>query len=133
MFCPACRQPMVVLEIRSIEIDHCLSCGGVWLDGGEMDLLLDDASNRDALMATLSKHVGGKQKKIRCPICSKKLDKVLYGEKLILDKCPRHDGLWFDKGELFEALKMGQFAHGKPIYDVLSEIFGGGGPSALSE
>jgi len=27
---------------------------------------------------------------------------------------------------LFEALKMGQFTHGKPIYDVLNEIFGEG-------
>jgi hypothetical protein len=27
MDCPACREPMVVLELRDVEIDHCLSCG----------------------------------------------------------------------------------------------------------
>jgi Zn-finger nucleic acid-binding protein len=124
---------MVVLEIRSVEIDHCLSCKGVWLDGGELELLLDDASNRDALMASLAEHVEGKQKKIRCPICSKKLEKILYGGKIILDKCPRHDGLWFDRGELGEALKMGHFKHSKPIYDVLNEIFGGSSKNAPPE
>jgi Zn-finger nucleic acid-binding protein len=123
---------MVVLEIRSVEIDHCLSCGGVWLDGGELELLLEDASNRDALMATLAKYVEGK-KKIRCPICSKRLDKVLYGGKLILDKCPKNDGLWFDRGELGEALKMGHSTHGKPIHDILKEIFGGSGKNAPPE
>ena len=117
---------MVVLEVENIEIDHCLACGGVWLDGGELELMLDTAANKDELMATLAKDVESKEKKIRCPICSKKLYKVRYGveKKLFLDKCPRNDGLWFDRGELCEALRMGQFTRGKPIYDILNEIFG---------
>jgi len=126
VFCPACRQPMIVLEIRNVEIDHCVACGGVWLDGGELELLLEEASNRDELMATLSELVEEKRKKIRCPMCSKKLEKVRYGveRNLILDKCPRNDGLWFERGELGKALRMGQFTKGKPIYDILNEIFG---------
>ncbi len=37
-----------------LEIDHCTACGGVWLDAGELELLLDGAANKNALMASLS-------------------------------------------------------------------------------
>jgi Zn-finger nucleic acid-binding protein len=54
------------------------------------------------------------------------LNKVRYGEKgaLILDKCPRDHGIWFDRDELSKALRMGEFK-GRPVYKVLNEIFGG--------
>ncbi len=117
---------MVALELEGVEIDHCLSCGGVWLDSGELELLLDGASNRNELMASLKTSVEKKEKRIRCPICSKKLDKVRYGpaSEVVLDKCPRNDGLWFDRDELSGVLRLGQF-EGKPVYDVLNAIFGG--------
>ncbi len=124
--CPKCKTPMIVLEVQSIEIDHCTACGGVWLDAGELELLLEAAENKDRLMATLASLAERSEKKIRCPICSKKLDKVRYGEKgdLILDKCPRGHGIWFDRDELNRALRMGEFK-GRPVYEILYEIFGG--------
>jgi Zn-finger nucleic acid-binding protein len=124
--CPKCSSPLIVLELHEVEVDHCMSCGGVWLDAGELELLLDDASNRDALMETLSHDVGGKEKKIRCPICSKKLDKVLYGteQKVRLDKCPRNDGLWFDNGELHDVITMGHFPSDNRVYEIINDIFG---------
>ncbi|UCG51171.1 MAG: zf-TFIIB domain-containing protein [Candidatus Latescibacterota bacterium] len=135
MKCPACSKPMIVLEIEDVEIDHCVGCGGVWLDAGELELLLEKASNRNELMATLSRDIEGKEKRIRCPICSKRLEKVRYGtdKKLVLDKCPRNDGLWFDRGELCDVLQMGQFTSGKPVYDILNEIFGDKCQNSLSE
>jgi Zn-finger nucleic acid-binding protein len=125
---------MIVLEVEGVEIDHCLSCGGVWLDGGELELLLEGASNRDELMASLTPVVAKREKKIRCPMCSKKLGKVAYGPagEIILDKCPRHHGLWFDRDELARALEMGHF-EGKPVYDVLTAVFGGAGRQGPTE
>ena len=117
---------MIVLEVESVEIDHCLSCGGVWLDGGELELLLEGASNRNDIMATLKPLAGKREKRIRCPICSRKLGKVSYGPagEIVLDQCPRSDGFWFDRDELCRALRMGQF-EGRPVYDLLNSIFGG--------
>jgi Zn-finger nucleic acid-binding protein len=116
---------MVVLEVERIEIDHCVACHGVWLDGGELELLLETAANRDELMATLADAVEGKERKVRCPICNKRMDKTSFGaeEKIILDKCPKNDGIWFDSGELCRALRMAEF-EGRPIYEILNEIFG---------
>ena len=33
---------MITLELEDVEIDHCLDCGGIWLDAGELELLLDE-------------------------------------------------------------------------------------------
>ena len=117
---------MIVLEIEGIEIDHCIACGGVWLDGGELELLLDAADNTERLMASLSASVGGKEKSIRCPNCTKKMDKVHYGEerKVLLDKCPEAHGLWFDKGELHEVIQMGNFEPNNRVYQLLNDVFG---------
>lgn len=38
--CPACGQLMDLDRIADVEIDHCTSCEGVWLDHGELDRLV---------------------------------------------------------------------------------------------
>ena len=35
--CPGCKSDMAVIEVHSIEIDRCPSCGGIVLDKGEND------------------------------------------------------------------------------------------------
>ncbi|MCJ8344874.1 zf-TFIIB domain-containing protein [bacterium] len=35
--CPACNFKMSIKEKGDVEIDRCLSCGGIWLDGGEFE------------------------------------------------------------------------------------------------
>ncbi len=73
MHCPVCKQSMIVLEVEEIEVDHCLSCGGVWLDGGELELLLEGAKEKDALLSSLAIDTAASEKKLKCPICSKKM------------------------------------------------------------
>ena len=40
---------MVILELNEVEIDFCTGCNGIWLDSGELDLLLEDAEERGTL------------------------------------------------------------------------------------
>ncbi|PCJ15420.1 MAG: hypothetical protein COB02_18030 [Candidatus Cloacimonadota bacterium] len=35
--CPNCKFKMSIKEKGDIEIDRCMSCGGIWLDGGEFE------------------------------------------------------------------------------------------------
>jgi Zn-finger nucleic acid-binding protein len=121
-----CTEPLIVIEIESIEMDHCAACGGVWLDSGELEILLDGSSNRDALMASLAREKGGKEEERRCPICAKNLEKVIYGTDghVLLDICPRRDGLWFDRGELHDVIKMGDFPADHRVYELIRETFG---------
>jgi Zn-finger nucleic acid-binding protein len=118
---------MIVLELEGVEIDFCTDCHGVWLDAGELELFLETAENRDRLMGKFDHDENNEEKAIRCPICLKKMDKVICGiDKMVrLDKCPRNDGLWFDEGELLEVLKMGAFPPDSRIFDILSNVFAG--------
>lgn len=41
MICPACQSELKMSERSGVEIDYCPSCRGVWLDGGELDKILE--------------------------------------------------------------------------------------------
>ncbi|MCK9611821.1 MAG: zf-TFIIB domain-containing protein [Bacteroidales bacterium] len=109
MDCPVCKKPMLVLELHQIEIDHCQGCGGIWLDEGELELLLGNASEKEKLLESFSADFKNPEKKRRCPVCSKKMNKVLVGRnnKVLLDKCKKNHGLWFDERELHEVIELG--------------------------
>jgi Zn-finger nucleic acid-binding protein len=46
MKCPNCNETLLMTERHSVEIDYCPNCRGVWLDKGELDKLLDFASEQ---------------------------------------------------------------------------------------
>ncbi|RKF50963.1 zf-TFIIB domain-containing protein [Paraburkholderia fungorum] len=50
MKCPVCKTAdLLMTERRSIEIDYCPVCRGVWLDRGELDkLIAQDAGSDEA-------------------------------------------------------------------------------------
>ena len=39
MVCPRCGMTMDLEKAEDVEVDVCLSCGGVWLDAGELETL----------------------------------------------------------------------------------------------
>ncbi len=77
MLCPNCKKDMLVLEFELVEIDHCLECGGVWLDSGELALIGKRAGALHGdLLAALESGQGEPQQarpKRRCPLCRKRL------------------------------------------------------------
>lgn len=124
MQCPVCKNSMVILELDKVEIDYCTVCKGIWLDGGELELLSGSAVKKDK--SSWYKSVKDvKEKKYRCPICNKKMDKVEFGDsKVIIDKCKNEHGLWFDKGELNTLLSDKKFNHNDKVLHLLKSIFG---------
>jgi Zn-finger nucleic acid-binding protein len=44
MKCPKCETELQITDRNNIEIDHCPTCRGVWLDRGELDKLIDASS-----------------------------------------------------------------------------------------
>lgn len=110
MDCPVCKnEPTIVLELNEIEIDYCLSCNGIWLDTGELELLLEDNTETKIFLNSFTLDNKTKEKKLRCPICNKKMDKVqvVGGKEIRIDKCKYNHGLWFDSGELEDVLEIG--------------------------
>lgn len=127
MTCPHCGEEMIVLELDQVEIDYCLACGGIWLDSGELEMLLDGGPEKDKLLASFQTGEKIPERKKRCPICRKKMAKLLAGhnnERVLLDKCPRGHGLWFDGGELRQILSIGGLGESSKVVVLLKDMFG---------
>jgi Zn-finger nucleic acid-binding protein len=115
---------MVVLELNEIEIDFCTSCNGIWLDAGELELMFDTDAQRQKLFDSFQEDPKNPEKEYKCPFCNKKMVKVHVGDerKVLIDKCKKDHGLWFDKGELRRVIQFGLKEENK-IIDLLKEMF----------
>lgn len=126
MKCPVCDEPMIVVEHDRIEVDYCVRCSGVWLDAGEIELLFGDHTAWDRLISSGSRTPATQEKRRRCPVCRKKMEKLATGtdEPVTFDRCPRGDGLWFDQGELDTLLRQGHvMTGGETVTSFLAEVF----------
>ena len=133
MICPACRHPMVIVEHDDIELDYCTNCKGVWFDSGELELLLE-AAGLENYQDFLEKIINSgdattREKKRRCPICSRKMKKTYIGadNELLIDICKNADGIWFDGGEVAHLVKLlsggsEETGQGK-VMNFLGEVF----------
>jgi len=118
---------MIVLELQEVEVDYCTDCGGIWLDAGELELLLGDPEKAERLLNSFRIDTHSAEKPRKCPICDKKMKKIIVGPSqpaLLIDKCPRGDGLWFDKGELQDILNTAQLDKDSKIRELLADMFG---------
>ena len=97
MTCPSCKSDLIVIEFDSIELDYCASCGGVWLDAGELSLILHGRLDADEARLFGEGTRGSR----RCPMCRDKMHLAALPKSGVeIDFCPRRHGVWLDKGEL---------------------------------
>jgi Zn-finger nucleic acid-binding protein len=62
MNCPTCKDVSLVMsERQGVEIDYCPSCRGVWLDRGELDKIIEKASEQNTPMSHSSHDPGYKK------------------------------------------------------------------------
>jgi len=125
--CPACATPLeqrafqltsdgnqprrgaamsrgAALFVADIEVDGCPSCGGVWLDQGELRALASDEDRLRALDECFVQRAipfsqDGEAR--LCPSCAIALRPIEYDafRGVRLDNCPSCDGVWLDHGE----------------------------------
>lgn len=125
MNCPVCKTPMIVFELDEVETDYCTECKGIWLDAGELEILLEDAEETKRLLASFTSAKTNESLR-PCPICRKSMQKALigHGDKAVLiDRCHKAHGLWFDRGELVEVLEQGAFDENGKVAKLLREMY----------
>jgi Zn-finger nucleic acid-binding protein len=126
MDCPVCKNAMITLELEEVEIDYCTSCDGIWLDTGELELLLGEPEKARHLLDSFKVDSNCTEKPRKCPICDKKMEKIIVGSSepvLLIDKCRRSDGLWFDKGELNDIIDRAELDKDNKIQKLLTDMF----------
>jgi hypothetical protein len=125
MLCPVCGVHTIILELDRVEIDYCRSCKGLWLDPGELELLLEMAGAQSGPLHRAVQSGGQKAagQKRRCPVCRKKMLPVdLAGPpRVVVDRCPRGHGLWLDDRELGQLIEA---AGGSPETEALARLCG---------
>ena len=130
MKCPLDKSDMIVVEHEKIEIDHCLTCAGVWFDAGELGLLvtmLKKGGTSISQTDLLTPHeVKSNEAKRKCPVCGRKMNKANLGnvKTVLVDSCPRGDGIWFDSGELQQVLNEMEQLKTLSSRDILSFLGG---------
>ena len=127
MDCPDCKNAMIVLEFAEVEVDFCSDCDGIWLDAGELELLLGNSESAKKLLDSFKISSDSTEKPRKCPICLKKMQKIIVGlstPPLLIDKCSRGDGLWFDKGELQGIFDKASLDKENKIQKLLADMFG---------
>ena len=115
--CPKCDVGLFILKFRSVEVDYCNHCRGVWLDAGELEALaggpLPGLQQQNGVVPPGKKHL--------CPRCDTPLHEITAPGTLTLDRCPQGHGLWFDVDELQQLLAT---AHADETVALLNDVFG---------
>jgi len=102
MLCPGCRTDMVQIEVQSIEIDRCPSCGGIVLDKGESDSIesLGLAHVIEGGITADHVHSGDRVDAAHCYECKRDMISLRGAGDVEYDWCDSCERLFFDRGEL---------------------------------
>lgn len=99
MKCPRDDVDLVIEHHHGIEVDHCPTCNGRWLDHHELDHLEATVpSTEEQRVATIQ--YAKRESELNCPVCSKQMVSFNYrAYNLELDTCEDEHGFWLDAGE----------------------------------
>lgn len=120
--CPHCEIPLQTIQLqldRSLSIERCHECFGLFFELGELETLLSYSVahvshiNLIHLDNINADRYRKKQivKYIKCPVCREFMHRTNFAQKsgVVVDRCRQH-GVWLDSGEvthLMEWKKMG--------------------------
>ena len=105
--CVKCTSVLDKSRVGDIEVDLCPSCGGLWLDHGEIERI---GRGQTAEVEKLRQALTGSPKPdpasdttTSCPACPGTLKEVVLGP-VHVDYCTKCHGVFLDKGELDQAV-----------------------------
>lgn len=96
--------------LDGVLVDSCPTCEGVWLDGGELDMLRSgETKTTDEILIEARGEIKREKRRLvtadeMCPRCQhdRLHEKVVAGTSL--DVCPSCGGMYFDWSELKDVL-----------------------------
>ncbi len=134
--CPRCRQALIIVELHGIEVDHCATCGGTWLDRGDLELIVELAGGTpDPLIAGLAPPGTGTKSARRCPRCQRKMERTIAGATpaVEIERCRYGHGIWLDAGELAALVRGCAKTPDAALAAFLGDLFGQAAGGAAKE
>lgn len=126
---PATGKPMEVVTVMGVVLDRCVDSGGLWLDAGELEQLVEASKNSSASLNDFIKSApalsgestvtGGKSS----PVSGKPMnqDKVMG---VSIDRCGDSGGIWLDGSELKRLLDSSHQTLTSGIKDFFALVLG---------
>jgi Zn-finger nucleic acid-binding protein len=99
MKCPGCAEDMAQIEIHSLEIDRCPSCGGIVLDKGESEVI-DSLGLAHVIEGGVTATHVHRQTAAHCHECARPMVALTGAGDVEYDWCDGCERLFFDRGEL---------------------------------
>ncbi len=98
MKCPRDETELVIEHHKGIEVDHCPTCNGRWLDHHELDELEATVAQEHERRATIE--YSKRPSELNCPVCGEQMRAFNYrAYNLEIDTCHEEHGFWLDAGE----------------------------------
>ena len=98
MKCPRDGAELKIEHHQGIEVDHCPTGNGRWLDHHELDQLEATVADEGARRATIE--YAKRPSDLKCLVCEKKMRAFNYrAYNLEIDTCEDEHGFWLDAGE----------------------------------
>src|SRR5258708_23554987 len=126
MFCPVDTSiEMVAISVEGIVIHHGRKCNGHWARHGELAKLAARDAGAEPIVTVTHENANPRH----CPEDQTPLVEVEFTEqaKLLVDVCPKCQGIWLDANELSQALTvLGRLPHEststptRPVLDMLA-------------
>ena len=95
------------LDFRSIHLDDCPQCGGIWFDDGELKKIqsMGDELAIQSLEAAATPAPDTVMQEVErklCPVCNERLVPYhyMYSSNIELDQCDNFYGVWVQECEL---------------------------------
>lgn len=99
MKCPGCASDMVQIQVHSVEIDRCPSCGGIVLDKGESEVI-DALGLAEVIEGGVTTDGARRDTEARCHACAREMISLIGPGDVEYDWCDGCERLFFDRGEL---------------------------------
>jgi Zn-finger nucleic acid-binding protein len=106
--CPGCRTSMSPHDVRSLRLDICGACGGVWFDAGEFGRVSRLGSRAvDEVVAQEPPELSRAPNSVDsepCPLCTVQLNRYHFAgsSPIMLAGCPQCAGIFLSHEDLLK-------------------------------
>jgi len=108
--CPHCQKSMKTVYINNLEIDSCPSCGGIFLDFGELHQFIKKIPHKKKLnFENIYKgdHKSDHKHDYLCCKCNHKMNEKIYAYNsgIHIDTCSKCKGIFLNKKDIEDLQK----------------------------
>src|SRR5689334_21566426 len=125
--CVKCTSVLDKARVGDVEVDLCPSCGGLWLDHGEIERIgrgkPEDLNGLRAALTGSPTPAAASDTINHCPACPGDLKEVVLGP-VHVDYCTKCHGVFLDRGELDQAVAAVQGSTLKQVLTLAGSLAG---------